>query len=92
MIENMEDDIDELPDSDFSKAPPRLFDEIYNCKAGVLPSSKFVDLIETFWEGFHGEDLAGRLQKVDPNKSGSLERFAFVMWCVDLVEGPNKKS
>ena len=47
----MEDDIDELPDSDFSKSPAILFDKIYNGKAGVLPSSKFVDLIETLGGG-----------------------------------------
>ena len=89
VIEDLEDDVDELPDSDSAKAAARVFDEIDNGKAGVLPSSKFVDLIETLGEGFHGEELAGQLRKVDPNESGSLDRFAFVRWYVDLVEGPN---
>ena len=34
-------------------------------------------------EGFNSEDLAGHLRKVDPNESGSLERFYFVRWYVD---------
>ena len=46
-------------------------------------------MIETLGEGFHGEELAGQLRKVDPNESGSLDRFAFVRWYVDLVEGPD---
>ena len=37
VIEYVEDDIDELPDSDYTKASVRVFDEIYNEKAGVLP-------------------------------------------------------
>ena len=45
-IEDVEDGLYELPDSYFSKASERVFDEIYNGKACVLPSSKFVDLIE----------------------------------------------
>ena len=44
---------------------------------------KFVELIETLGEGFHSDDLAGNLRKVYPNKSGSLDRFAFVRWCVE---------
>ena len=51
IIEYVEDDIDELPNSDLSKAAARVFDKIYNGKAGVLPSSKFVDLIETLGGG-----------------------------------------
>ena len=51
---------------------------------GWCPSIvNFFDLIETLWEGFNGEDLAGHLQKVDPNESGGLDRFAFVRWYVD---------
>ena len=47
VIEDVEDDVNELPDSDFSKAAARVFDRIDNGKAGVLPSSKFFELIET---------------------------------------------
>ena len=64
MIQYVEDDVDELPDSDFSKAAARVFNKIENGKDGVLPSSKFVDLIETLGEGFHIEDMAGHLHKV----------------------------
>ena len=67
VIEDVEDEGDELLDSDFFKSFTRVFDEIDNWKAGVLPYSKFADLIETPWEGFHNEELAGQLQKVDPN-------------------------
>ena len=42
MIEDLEDDVDELPGSDFPNAIARVFDEIYNWKDGVLPSSKFL--------------------------------------------------
>ena len=38
--------VDELPDSDFSKSAAIIFDNIDNEKDGVLPLSKFVDLIE----------------------------------------------
>ena len=83
VIKYVEDDIDELTDADFSKAATRLFDKTDNRKDGVLPSSKFVDLIETLGKGFHSEELAGHLRKVDSNESGSLDRFAFVRWYVD---------
>ena len=43
----MEDDVDELPDSDFSKASARVFDKIDNGNYGVLILSKSVDFIET---------------------------------------------
>ena len=92
MIEDVKYDIYELTKYYFSIAATRLFDEIYNRKAGVLPSSKFVDLIETLGEGFHGEDLEGQLRKVDPNEIVSLEPFSFVSWYVDLVEGPTRDN
>ena len=78
----MEDDLDELTDSYFSKASARLYDKIDNEKDGILPLSKFVDLIETLGEGFHSEELVGHQRKVDPNKSGSLKRFDFLRWCM----------
>ena len=37
VIEYVEDDIDELPDSDFSKAAVRVFHKIDDGKDGVLP-------------------------------------------------------
>ena len=37
VIEDVEDDVDELPDSDFSQATTRVFDKIYNGKDGILP-------------------------------------------------------
>ena len=83
MIEDVEDDIDELPNSDSAKAAEIIFDGIDNGKDGVLPYSKFVELIETLGEGFHSEELAGHLRKVDPNESGSLDRFDFMRWYVD---------
>ena len=66
----MEDDVDELTGSDFSKAATGVFDEIYNGKSGVLTSSKLVDLIEILGGGFHSEYMAGQLRRVDPNESG----------------------
>ena len=83
MIEDVEDKIYELPETDFAKAAAGVFENIDDGKYGVLPSSKFVDLIETLWEGFQREELTGNLQKLYPNKSGSLDRFAFVRWYVD---------
>ena len=79
----VEDDVNELFDSDISKAYARLFDETYNEKTIVLKLSKFFDTIETLGEGFHSDDMAGHLQKVDPNESVSYDRFDFVRWCVD---------
>ena len=90
VTEEAEDDIDELNSSDFSKSAAILFDEIYNGEASVLPSSNFVDLVETLGKVFHCEELAGKLHKVDPNKRGILYRFAFVRWYVDLVEYPDQ--
>ena len=78
MIEDVEDDVNELPGSDFSKNATGVFDKIYNGEDGVLPSSKFVDLIETLGGGVHDEELAGHLRKLDPNGSGILDSFAFV--------------
>ena len=37
MIKDVEYELDEHPDSDFSKAAARLFDKIDNGKACVLP-------------------------------------------------------
>ena len=37
VIKDVEDDIDELSDSDFNRATVRLFYEIDNGKAGLLP-------------------------------------------------------
>ena len=51
VIEDVEDDVDELLYSYFSDAFKRVFDEIDNGEASVLPSSKFVDLIETLGFG-----------------------------------------
>ena len=67
MIEDVEDDVDELPDSDFAKASTIISDKIDHGNDGALPLSKFVDLIETLGEDLHSEELAGNLQKVDPN-------------------------
>ena len=83
MIEDVEDDVDELPNSYFDKAAAMIFDQIDNGKNGVLPSSIYFYLIETLGEVFHSEDLAGHLRKVDPNESGSLDRFSFVRWYVE---------
>ena len=63
----MEDEVDELPDSDFSKDAAIIFDKIDNEKDGVLTLSKFFDLVETLMEGFHSEELADHLQRVDQN-------------------------
>ena len=39
VIEDVEDEVDELTDSDFAKAAAIIFDKIYHGKYGVLPSS-----------------------------------------------------
>ena len=61
MIEDVEDDVDKLPDSCFSKSAARVFYNIDYGKDSLLPLSKFVDLVETIEEGFHSQDLAGYL-------------------------------
>ena len=43
VIEDVDDDVDEPPDTDFSKAAAILFDKIDNGKDDVLQSSNFVD-------------------------------------------------
>ena len=83
MIKDVEDDVDELPYSYFTKAAAIIFDKIYHENYRVLLSPKSVDLIETLGEGFHSEELVGHLQKVYPNGYGGLERFAFVRWYMD---------
>ena len=42
-----------------------------------------IHFIETLGNSFHSEDLTGHMRKVDPDESGSLDRFAFVRWYVD---------
>ena len=54
MVEDGEYNIYGIPDSDFAKAAARVFDEIDMGKAGVLPLSKFADLIETLGGGGGG--------------------------------------
>ena len=46
VIEDLEDEIYELPDSNFTKTAAIVFYKINNGKDGVFPSSEFVDLIE----------------------------------------------
>ena len=46
-------------------------------------------MIEIIGVGFRGEDLAGPLRKVDPNESGSLDNFSFLVCYVELFEGPD---
>ena len=43
----------------------------------------FLNLIETFGEGFDSQKLEGQLRKVDSNEYGSLDHFDFVRWYVD---------
>ena len=40
LMEDVEDDVDEISDSDISKASAKIFDKIDNGKDGVLPLSK----------------------------------------------------
>ena len=47
MIEDVKDDIDKIPDSDFTKAAAIVCDEIHNGRSGILPSSYFFDFIKT---------------------------------------------
>ena len=82
VIEDVEDYVEERLYSDFSKAVKRVLYKTDNGKAGVLLMSKLVYLIEKVGVGFHSEDLAGHLQKVDLNESGSLDRFDFMRWYV----------
>ena len=80
----VEDIVYELPDSDFSNAAARVFDKLDNGKYGALPLSRFGDFIEMMRVGgVHSEDMEVHLRKVYPNKSGSLEHFASVIWYVD---------
>ena len=39
--------------------------------AGVIPSSKFIDFIETLKDIFHSKDMDVYMHKVEPNGSGS---------------------
>ena len=43
VIEDVEYDLDDIPDSEFSKATAGLFCEIYNGKSVVLPLSFFLN-------------------------------------------------
>ena len=45
MIEDVEDNVNELPDSDFSKVAAIVFDKLDNGKDRVFSSSKFADLV-----------------------------------------------
>ena len=60
----------------------KIFDEIDNGRPVFLPFSKFVGFIKTLEDCFHSENLVDQLRKLDPNESGSLERFDFVGWYV----------
>ena len=54
VIEDVDDDVDKLPDSYFVKAATRVYYKIDNVNDDVLPLSKFVELIETIvcvWGG-----------------------------------------
>ena len=55
VIEYVEYGVYKLPGSDISKAAARVFDKIDHMKGDVLPSSKFVDLIEKLGEVYHSE-------------------------------------
>ena len=55
MIEDVEDNIDELPDSDISKAATGVFDKIDHGKSGVLPLSTFFNCLRYLGRGVHSE-------------------------------------
>ena len=64
--------------------PPREY--LIKYIMGRMMSShhqSFFYLIESFWESFHSEELAGNLRKLDTNDSGILDCFAFERWYVD---------
>ena len=46
VTEDVENDVDEIPDSDFSKAATRVFDKIDNGKDGVLQPSNLLTLLK----------------------------------------------
>ena len=48
VIEDVDDDLDEITDTYFSKYDAREFYKVDHVKYGVLPLSKFVDLVENF--------------------------------------------
>ena len=58
-IDDVEYEVDELPDSDFAKSPARVFDKIDKGNDGILPSPIFFDFIETL-----GEDLIVRIWRI----------------------------
>ena len=60
-------EVDELPDSHFSKSAMIVLDKKDNGKDGALPLSKFIDVFEKLEEGFHSKELVNNLQKVEPN-------------------------
>ena len=73
----------ELRCSYFATATAIVFDDIDSGKARVLPLSKFIELVKTHGEYFHGENLVIQIYKADPNKCGSLDCSDFVMWYVE---------
>ena len=44
---------------------------------------QFFYLVETLGGGGYRDNLMGRMKKLDPNKSDSLDHFEFVGWFVD---------
>ena len=80
VTEYVEDDVDELTYSEFSRSVVGVFDEIDHRKDVILPLSKSVDLLETLGAGFHSEVLVGHMREVYPNESYSLDRFALMRW------------
>ena len=78
-------DIKELPSCSSAKKASQIFDAADKEKYGILPSSMFDDLLEELGECFDSEEQRKRLAEVDPDKTGTIDRFLFVMWYVRLV-------
>ena len=79
------DDIKELPSCSSAKKASQVFDTADKEKCGILPSSMFDDLLEELGECFDSEEQRKRLAEVDPDETGTIDRFVFVMWYVRLV-------
>ena len=75
-----------------AKKAREVFDMVDSSKSGFLPVSRAEDLLEKLGENFHGDELNIQISLMDPNKTGQLERKAFLAWYTHFVQSNDDGS
>eukprot|EP00977_Amphora_coffeiformis_P022697 scaffold11309_cov145-Amphora_coffeaeformis.AAC.1 len=80
------------PTSEAANKAREAFDAVDSSNSGFVPVSRAEDVLEELGENFHGDELDLQISMIDPNKTGQLERKAFIAWYIKFVESSKDDS